>query len=228
MPKKKPPTVSEAIIKKATLPTHLSSDEIKFTWSQKIKEQSVFSAKTTNDEYLQTVRKVLKDLSAGDTNQALAREEMTLRLKSLGIDLNKTAGEINPIIRMQDIANPLRMELILKTNVGTAQSMAMQATNDNPVVHATYPAWELRSGEYRQTHRKWRKRWQEAGAHIGWKGASQAKMIALTDSPIWQALGQGAGGYRDTLGNPYPPFAFNSSYSWARVDRQTCKDLGLI
>ena len=53
-------------------------------------------------------------------------------------------------------------------------------------------------------------------------------MVALKSSPIWQALGDGAGGFRDTLGNPYPPFAFGSSYAWVHVDRLEARELGLL
>ena len=52
-------------------------------------------------------------------------------------------------------------------------------------------------------------------------------MVALKSSPIWQALGDGAGGYRDTLGNPYPPFAYNSGLDWSDVDAEECAELGL-
>ena len=53
------------------------------------------------------------------------------------------------------------------------------------------------------------------------------RFIALKTSPIWQALGDGAGGFRDTLGNPYPPFAYSSGMAWVAVDRETCERLGL-
>ena len=45
-------------------------------------------------------------------------------------------------------------------------------------------------------------------------------MAALKASPIWRELGNGAGGYRDTLGNPYPPFAFGSGLDWTPVGRE--------
>lgn len=54
------------------------------------------------------------------------------------------------------------------------------------------------------------------------------RMIALKASPLWQALGEGAGGYEDTLGNPFPPFAFNSGYDQDGVPRAECEQLGLI
>ena len=53
-------------------------------------------------------------------------------------------------------------------------------------------------------------------------------MVALKTSPIWAALGNGAGGYRDTLGNPFPPFAYGSGLAWADVSRDEAIELGLI
>jgi hypothetical protein len=53
-------------------------------------------------------------------------------------------------------------------------------------------------------------------------------MVALKDDPIWQALGDGDGGYDDTLGNPFAPFAFNSGYETLDVSRKESVSLGLI
>ena len=74
----------------------------------------------------------------------------------------------------------------------------------------------------------WPQRWKAAGERVAWRGAHRTKMVALKSSPIWQALGDGAGGFRDTLGNPYPPFAFGSSYEWVPVDRLEARELGLL
>ena len=52
-------------------------------------------------------------------------------------------------------------------------------------------------------------------------------MVARKDSPVWDKIGDGAGGYRDTLGNPYPPFAFNSGMDWEDVDIDTADGLGI-
>ena len=51
--------------------------------------------------------------------------------------------------------------------------------------------------------------------------------LALKSSPIWQALGDGVGGFRDTLGNPYPPFCYSSGMAWLDADRETCERFGL-
>jgi hypothetical protein len=54
-------------------------------------------------------------------------------------------------------------------------------------------------------------------------------MVARKDSGVWQALGDGAGGYdSDALHNPYPPFAFNSGMDVQDVDRQDAVELGLL
>ncbi|MGN0886658.1 MAG: hypothetical protein ACI4RT_06635 [Candidatus Spyradenecus sp.] len=64
---------------------------------------------------------------------------------------------------------------------------------------------------------------------VGWQGARKGRrMVALKSSPIWEALGNGAGGFRDTLGNPYPPFAYGSSYEWSELSRAEAQALGLL
>lgn len=52
-------------------------------------------------------------------------------------------------------------------------------------------------------------------------------MVALKSSPIWAAIGDGAGGYQDTLGNAYPPFAFGSGLGWLEADAAESKGAGL-
>lgn len=54
------------------------------------------------------------------------------------------------------------------------------------------------------------------------------RMVALKDSDVWQALGDGAGGYEDTLGNPFAPFAFNSGMDSDEVSRDDAEELGLL
>ena len=81
----------------------------------------------------------------------------------------------------------------------------------------------------------WPTRWAAAGAECGdqewapWDGDAQdGRGVALKSSGIWQALGDGAGGYTDTLGNAFPPFAFNSGFRTSDVDRTEAEELGLI
>ena len=53
-------------------------------------------------------------------------------------------------------------------------------------------------------------------------------MIALKSSGIWQALGNGAGGYDDALGNPFPPFAVDSGFDVDETSRDQAEKLGLL
>lgn len=91
------------------------------------------------------------------------------------------------------------------------------------------PRGEEKNGEGND----WPSRWRAAAQLSGDTDALRileetGRMIALKASPIWQALGDGAGGFDDTLGNPYPPFAFNSGFDQDGVDRAECEELGLI
>jgi len=79
----------------------------------------------------------------------------------------------------------------------------------------------------------WPSRWsaaaQESGDHSSMQILQKTgKMIALKSSGIWQALGNGAGGYVDTLGNPFPPFALGSGFDVDEVPRGKCEKLGLL
>ncbi len=54
------------------------------------------------------------------------------------------------------------------------------------------------------------------------------RMVALKSSGIWKALGEGAGGYTDTLHNAYDPLAFNTGYRQREVNREDAEALGLL
>ncbi len=118
---------------------------------------------------------------------------------------------------------------------------------DAEVVEA-YPAWELLRVYDRDVPRgfrmfkgtlipmpgdDWPTRFNRAAEASGDAVAANVlqatgRMIALKASPLWQALGDGAGGYTDTLGNPFAPFAFNSGYDLNNVGRIECQELGLL
>jgi hypothetical protein len=79
----------------------------------------------------------------------------------------------------------------------------------------------------------WPSRWRAAANDSGDLDAlrvleDKGRMVALKSSDIWQSLGDGAGGYQDTLGNPFPPFAFNSGYDVNAVSRKDAEELGLL
>ena len=144
------------------------------------------------------------------------------------------AGEINLAEARERVAevfaaNEPRIDLIVKTQRRMAQSLGQLYYGSTPGQLRRYPAWRLVRGGTRQVPRgDWDRRWIAAGAETGWQGACREDYVALKDSPIWAALGQGAGGFRDAIGNPFPPFAFGSGMTWQRVSRAKSAALGLI
>jgi hypothetical protein len=84
--------------------------------------------------------------------------------------------------------------------------------------------------------RDWIQRWHDAMDAIGEDANDgctdpdecRGRMVALVNHPIWQALGDGEGGYDDTLGNPWAPFAFNSGMNTIPTSRHECVALGIM
>jgi hypothetical protein len=228
-------SVADDILARATLPTHLSSQEIRDEWSRRIREQAVFSARTTNDSYLQSLRTTLAKIADGSINGARAREILLGRLDELGYDAEAggfPGDEGIPLAKvgtLRDLASGRRLRLILETNETVGDSLANLARASDPEVVSLQPGWRLIPGRYRKAPRSdWAERWRLAGESVAWEGAVRDQSAALKDSPIWAALGEGAGGFRDTLGNPYPPFAWGSGLTWIDIPRDECIALGLV
>lgn len=143
------------------------------------------------------------------------------------------AGEINLAEARERAAAVIaaaepRIDFIVQTQRRMAQSLGQLAAQ-TPGVLKAFPAWRLRRRGTRMEPRKdWEQRWIAAGSATLWQGACKDDFVALKSSPIWAALGQGAGGFRDAIGNPFPPFAFGSGMGWIAVTRGECVALGLI
>jgi len=215
-------TAEQIELIKALLPTSLGSEELRSSVAADILRQSVFSARMENARYLAQVRAVCAQVAGGGMNLADARMVLKRTLRNMGHDTANARGITDPASRR-------RLDLIVKTRSAMASNAAAVNAQDDYSVYAV-PAWELVRYGQRSVPRDWAARWKAAGESVGWEGASPdfGNMVALKASPIWQALGDGAGGYRDTLGNPYPPFAFSSGMAWRRVRRDRCIALGLI
>ena len=205
---------------KDLLPTSLGSDELRSSIASDILRRSVFSARMESARYLARIREVCAQVSDGSINQATARARLLETLSQMGHSPLDDGGLTNP-------ASIRRLNLIVDTQRQMAASVSRIQTQ-TPAVLERWPAWELTRLVGKAVPREdWPARWRNAGESIGWEGALKDRFIALKTSPIWQALGDGAGGFRDTLGNPYPPFAYSSGMAWVAVDRETCERLGL-
>lgn len=231
------PTPADIIAAKTPLPTALSSAEIRQQLSPGIRARSLFSARTTEAAYLRRVKALLEQYAAGKINAADVRLGMIEQLARLGYDAEAggfpgdAALGIPPAQRdtLRDLASTMRLKLVIDTNVRQARSVAQTVAGSTPVALALYPGWTLgRVLSRKQPRGDWSLRWQAAYDAVGGAGAAATEMTALKSSPIWAALGAGAGGYTDTLDTPYPPFAFGSGYSWRPASRERCIELGLI
>lgn len=210
---------------KELLPTSLGSAEIREQIAADILRRSVFSARMEDARYLAKIREVATFLLEGRISQADARNALEGILDQMGHAMSDGGGLTNP-------ASIRRLNLILETQTQMAASVAQLEEQTDDVV-VLWPAWELMRLEDRRAPRPdWAARWNLAGESVGWQGALPThvggRMVALKGSPIWAALGQGVGGFRDTLGNPYPPFAYSSGMGWEDVGRDECEALGLV
>ena len=162
------------------------------------------------------VEKTLKE--AGGTNTAEARTA-----------LNKFLSESTG----QNVAETMDMNFFLKVAREVAQGAGQYVSmNADPIRVDEYPAVELvrvyarrvpRGSTDRVGDDDWPTRFEAAGGEL-----IDGRMVALKNDPVWQALGDGEGGYEDTLGNPYPPFAFQSGFDWDEVSREEAEELGLL
>lgn len=186
----------------------------------------------------------------GSANLADGKFKMTEAYRAMGYDSERggfpqdPAGTVPPARRggLTDLASEKRMTLTITTNYRMAANAAWttRGTADD-MKRWQFPCWELVRIGRRRTPRgfrsskggalepvagdDWPARWVAAGGTLYEKGR---RMIAPKDSPVWQALGDGAGGHKDTLGNPYPPFAFGSGYGLREVAREDAPALGVI
>ena len=226
--------------KKKAMPTVLGSEELQEI-QPKILRAALFSARTTHAGYIEKIRKTVDSLlnpapvkrvqDDGTVkmvnegfNYASAREELELSLKSIGYTPDpKDAGTI------KDLSSQERLELVLRTNAEMAQGYGQMIQGQAGDVLQEWPAMELFRAEDRKEKRDWVARWLTASRLSGDLLAAEVWskygiFAALKSSPIWDKLGTVSD---DGLGNPYPPYAFNSGM-WIRdIDRDKAVVLGL-
>ncbi|MBI3418115.1 MAG: hypothetical protein HY043_22735 [Verrucomicrobia bacterium] len=151
---------------------------------------------------------------AGELDHPSARLALKLDLKSMGYQ--PCAEDASTI---KDWRTDAWLNLILDTGTSIALCHASWEWGQNPDVLLTWPAQELLRIESRKEPRNWPERWLGAGGKF-----FGGLMIARKDSPVWRKLGNA----RDGLGNPYPPFAFNSGMGVQDVPYCEALALGII
>lgn len=230
------------ILAKALMPTTASSAEIRARVSAQIRARSVFSARTPSMRYLAKLQKVLADVADGKMNDAAARTALREFGEALGYTPEggfpgEAATPPAEAGGLKDLLSPKRLKMVLETNTRLARSAKQQIDGSSDYALHAYPAWSLERVYSRQKARPdWGLRWMAAGESVAWEGAAKGavspfgtpRMVALKDSPIWAALGDGAGGYEDVLGTAMPPFAYGSGLGWVAVKRAVAEELGLL
>lgn len=228
---------------KGIMPTNLDSAQLR-TLAAAVRRQSIFSAETMQTGYLGDIKDAVESIAnpkqvlrPGETqtvteglNPATARA----RLQSLLRDTYGYTPAEGIAGTIKDLSSSGRIDLVVKTNVELVQGAGKFIQgNANPDVVDLYPAWELVRYEERDKPRDWEQRWRIAAQTAGDAKAlacleQTGRMCALKSSGIWQAIGYGAGGYEDTLGNPFPPFAFRSGMWCDDVSRDEATEMGLM
>jgi hypothetical protein len=191
-----------------------------------IKRRALFSATVSIAEPLVKLRASVQRILAGYGDQATARLELKQLWQDLGYqpDPDRAGG-------LQDLGSDRRINLQIETNVATARGAGWHEQGMQPDVLDEFPAQELfdagNSGNRRGSSGhagdlSWPDRWAKAGGIF-----TGDRMIALKTDPVWERLGSPEL-FPDSLGNPYPPFAFNSGWRVRDIDRDEAESLGLI
>lgn len=209
---------------KGLLPTTLPSWRLRELRAQ-LKRRAVFSARLTILSALQAISDNVALIVGGvkdehDRYRSIpeAKAQLLESLKASGYE--PEPGEEGTI---KDHLSDERLQLIVETSVLDTLGAGKHEAGMSEVALDVNPAWELVRMIQSRVPRDWRARWVAAGGRI-----YGGRMIALKTSLVWQALGDGVGGYDDTLGNAWPPFAFRSGMNRVSVSRKECERLGLL
>jgi hypothetical protein len=221
---------------KSVLPTQLGSAELQ-RLSREIRDFAHFSARTSNVTLLERQSNIIEQLlrparqvkgAEAIADPASARLALKDMLGRIGYDPEEDPNEPRPG-SLQDLSSDARIDLIVRTNTEIAKGAGKFAADQDPARLDAWPAQELVRFESRNDKRNWLRRFSEAGNAGGGSGwtISGGSMVALKDDPIWDMLGNPEL-FEDGLGNPYPPFAFNSGM-WTRdISRAEAVDYGLL
>ena len=247
-----PLTFTEAVkawLARQVLPTDLDSAGIAQQISAAVRRKSIFSAETTMVPYLQQIQSVVESainpkqqtrfdeeghplpqtVTVG-LNPATARQTLRDGLSAL----HYTAPEgLEGTIK--DLSSDPRINLVVDTNTKLALSAGhLVQSNLNEDVLDLWPAWEFIRVEDRKEPRNWPTRWRNAAEvsgdskSLGLLGRT-GRMCALKSSGLWIALGEGAGGYDDCLGDGLlDPVAWGTGMEREELSREESEDLGLL
>lgn len=246
-----PAEIIKLLQAKKLLPTTLTTAQLR-TLNNQLLRMSNFSAQTMSTELLQKYKDLLDQIVKPGVEQRADRitPENPLGNTNVGPNMAQARTQISQLLKdigyspepgtqgtLLDLSSFPRIMLKLETDTAaTFGAGRFVRQNDEDVVDA-YPGLQLERTAIPKggvdAERDWEERWQAAAEQAGDDDAARVleetgEMIALKSSDIWAALGEGAGGYDDTLGNPYDPLAFNTYMRQFEVARERMEELGFL
>lgn len=162
----------------------------------------LFGFQPTDETYRQRLLDLCEQCADLKMETSDAIEALTPEIERLGYALN-LSGAIDEWNSWEHLNSLLNEYAIMRDN---AEDWEGSLDSD------LFPAHRLHlpvPNKYDDA-RNWVERFVAAAQSVNWEGCSKVGCAALNDSPVWEALGNGVGGYEDWLGNPFPPFAFAS------------------
>lgn len=230
----------KSLAARGVLPTSLDSQALQQLGGA-FHRQNFTSAKTLLEDLLDGYKEKIGSILNPVTAQRADRitPENPQGNVTTGIDPATARLQIKELLgsdgsgSIQDLGSDARINLVLKTNTELSQGAGFAIQSNDPAVLEAFPCWELYRLERTKKQRDWIERWQIAAEDSGDTDAARVlaetgRMVARKDSPIWQSLGDGPSDTTDGLGNPYPPFAFNSGMWTKDVSYDDAQALGLV
>jgi len=181
----------------------------------------------------QRADRVTESNPEGNVNVGLDQAQARLRAKQLLDELGYSPNS-DEAGTIKDLSSDQRINLVLETNRDIARGFGWFLQGQDQAALDAYPCQELVRIEMRKKERNWPVRFLAAARDVGDEDAMRVygetgRMIARKDSPLWQALGDGAGGFEsDALGNPFEPFAFNSGEGLRDIGYTQSVALGFV
>lgn len=239
-------SVIQSLEKDGKLPANITES----TRKEMVKSLSRYFDKISSDkieEFAAKAKEVAEQALKTEQEVRVGQEKTT----TVGLNPATQRGILTDFIEsngVTGIAKEMNMDFFLRIAGEVANGAGNQmAQNFDEVRVDEFPALELKRAYGRLVPRGSEK--DPAGPENGWddddgrwKAACEesgdddalkvfedtGRMVALKSSEVWQALGDGAGDYTDTLGNPFAPFAFNSGFDTDEIDRDEATELGLL
>lgn len=231
------------LAQRKALPTTLGTEELRSLGGD-VKRWAIFSAKIANAEALQSINDVTNDIIRGitpkdeetftvtradGTTYEKRKKPLQLSIPEAKHQLRKKFEELGVTVEdsgktgtIQDPQSDARLQLIVTTQEELAQGYGRFIANQDEDLLNLWPCQELLRISPSLVQRDWKARWRQCGGHL-----YDGRMIALKNSDVWDRLGDSTT-FPDALGNPYPPFAFNSGMGVEDVSRSEAERLGVI